>query len=74
MEEINNIIASVLEIDAKDIDENLSKYNCCQWDSFNHIVLISELENQLNTSISIEQSEKIDTVKDIYEIFLNKEV
>lgn len=71
MEKIISILKNALG--TEEINENTSKDNCELWDSFNHLVIIAELERELGIEFTIEQTEKMDSVKDIFEI-VSKEI
>ena len=45
MDSLKQIVSRVLNIDS--INENVSRNNTEEWDSFNHLLLISEIEKEL---------------------------
>jgi acyl carrier protein len=69
-DKIFEIAKQVFNIDQVDIIT--SKENCVQWDSFNHLVLISELERVLQIEFTIEETEAMDSMIDIIHIVEGK--
>lgn len=59
------IISSVLEIDPTKINDTTSPENTDTWDSFNALVLASELEDGFDVSFTIEEVEGVTCVLDI---------
>ena len=51
------ILSSVLEIEKNEINDATSPENTETWDSFNALVLASELEDGFNVSFTIEEVE-----------------
>ncbi len=51
---IKKIMASVLELDEKDIDEKTSTANIEVWDSLRHMKLIMAIEDELGVEIDDE--------------------
>ncbi len=65
MKNLNKIIAKVLDVHEDDITDEMSPDNVETWDSFNSLMLISELENEFNIVFSMEETVSIKCVKDI---------
>ncbi len=61
MEQIIEILKNALGTDT-------TKENCEEWDSFNHLVVVADLERELSVEFTIEETERMDSVKDIFEI------
>ena len=72
MEALKKIVAKVLNVDESKVDE-LTMDNAEQWDSFNHLLLISEIEKQLGIKFSIHEVENIKSFKGLSEIVGNKD-
>ena len=53
------------------ISDDFSRKNK-EWDSFNHLSLISEIESEMGIVFSMEEVNKINSYKDLCEIVLNK--
>jgi len=71
MEQLKKIVAKVLNVDESKVDE-LTMGNTEQWDSFNHLLLISEIEKELGIKFSIQEVEKMKSFKDLKEIAFSK--
>ena len=72
MAELKKIVAKVLNIEEIRVNDSLTMDNAEQWDSFNHLLLISEIEKNLGITFSIQEVEKIRSFKDIMEIVSSK--
>ena len=72
MKELKKIVAKVLNIDEIKVNDTLTMENAKQWDSFNHLLLISEIEKEMSITFSIQEVEKIKSFKDLREIVLDK--
>ena len=72
MEELKKIVAKVLNVDEIKVNDSLNMGNVEQWDSFNHLLLISEIEKELGIIFSIQEVEKIKSFKDLREIASSK--
>ena len=49
------------------VDDDFSRQNQ-EWDSFNHLVLIAEIEKKANLQLSMEEVNKINTFKDLRDL------
>lgn len=72
MEKLKEIVSRVLNIEAAKINDGLVR-GSEEWDSFNHLLLISEIEKEMNVKFITQEIEKIKTFKNLREIVLNKE-
>ena len=72
MEKLENILSRVLGIDEDKVNEGLER-GSGEWDSFNHLLLISEIEKEMNIKFTTQEIEKIKTFKDLREVVLSKE-
>ena len=72
MEELKKIVAKVLNVDEIKVNDSLTMGNAEQWDSFNHLLLISEIEKKIGITFSIQEVEKIKSFKDLREIVSSK--
>lgn len=61
-EKVLNIAKKILETD--DISLETSKESCELWDSLAHIMIIAELADTLNIIVPMEESERINCIKD----------
>ena len=72
MSKLKKLFAKVLSIEESKINEKLSKENTSEWDSFNNLLLISEIEKQFNINFTITEAEEIKTFEDISKLLINK--
>ena len=67
MKRLKQILSKVLEIDEDQITEETSPDNVETWDSFNGLMLVSELENVFNVKFTMDEVTAVKCVKDIKE-------
>ena len=65
MKRLNLILSKVLEIDENSIIDSTSPDNVDSWDSFNGLMLVSELEKEFNVKFTMEEVTSVKNVKDI---------
>ncbi len=71
MQTVEEVIARVLDINAATITDQTSPNDIEQWDSFNALLLVTELEKNFHVSFSLEEVVAVKKVGDIKTI-LNK--
>ena len=59
------LISSVLNIDENSINNDTSPENTESWDSFNALVMVSELESEFEVQFSIDEVYSVSNVEDI---------
>jgi len=67
MKKLNDILARVLEMSVESITDETSPANVPSWDSFNGLMLVSELEREFNVHFTMEEVVAVKNVKDIKE-------
>jgi len=67
METLKELFARVLDINESEINDNSSPSNVASWDSFNGLMLVSELEKNFNVRFSIGEVMSVRNFKDIME-------
>ena len=67
METLKELVARVLRIDKEEINDNSSPENISSWDSFNSLMLVSELEKNFNVRFSMNEVMAVKNFKDIKE-------
>ncbi|MBW2975074.1 acyl carrier protein [Candidatus Woesearchaeota archaeon] len=65
MRRLKGILSKVLEISDEKIDDNTSPENVESWDSFNALMLVSELEKEFNVEFTMDEVKSVKRVKDI---------
>lgn len=69
---VKQIIADVLNIDAKSIDESTAKDHIESWDSLNHINLVMAIEQEFQVSFDVTDIESMISFNDIMEVLDRK--
>lgn len=67
MKKLKAILSKVLEIDENQITDETSPDNVETWDSFNGLILVSELENKFNVQFTMDEVTSVKCVRDIKE-------
>lgn len=67
MKRLKAILSKVLGIDEAMITDKTSPDNVDTWDSFNALMLVSELEKEFNVKFTMEEIMSVKCVKDIKE-------
>ena len=68
METLKELIARVLGVTKEEINDASSPDTIASWDSFNSLMLISEIEKKFNTQFSIDEVMAIKSYKNIKDI------
>ena len=68
------LISRVLDIDKNSITDLTSPENTESWDSFNALVMVSELELEFEVHFSIEEVYSVNCVKDIRDVLRRHDV
>lgn len=63
---VKKILSAVLGVDESTITDAMSPGSVESWDSFNGLMLVSELEREFNVSFSIDDISGVTCVGDIY--------
>lgn len=73
MESLESIVARVFKIDISQVNDTLSQDKVEKWDSFNHILLISEIESSIGVEFTSSDVEQARTFKKLSEIVSKKQ-
>lgn len=65
IKKLNSILAQVLEVDAAEIDDAISPDTVPAWDSYNALMLVSELETGFNIHFTMDEVIAVKNVGDI---------
>lgn len=71
LQKFKGVISDVLKINEEDISDSLMPEDIAEWNSLNHLILISELEDTFNISFDIDDIPKMKSIGDIKKV-LNK--
>ena len=64
-QKLYEIISNVMNISIDMLNDQSGPKNIKNWDSFNGLVLVDEIENKFNVKFSLEEIIDIKTIKDI---------
>ena len=67
-EKLYHLISHVLGVDITEINEATSPENTQSWDSFNALVMVTELEESFNVTFTMDEIESVRNVGDIIEV------
>jgi|GEM_PF-2998763 acyl carrier protein len=73
MDQLENIVCNVFNTEKNKL-EKLERNTSMEWDSFNHLILISEIEKQMNISLSMKEIENIKNYQILKQIVQEKNV
>lgn len=65
METLEDIASGILGIPAKELKDSLVRRETAEWDSFNHLMLVSEIEKKLGIQFTMADVEKVETYGDL---------
>ena len=73
-EKLYHLISHVLGIDVTEINEETSPENTQSWDSFNALVMVTELEECFNVTFTMDEIESVRNVRDIIEVLSSYDI
>ncbi len=65
---LKEIVSQVLDLDINKVNDELERGKLESWDSFNHLLLISEIEKNIGINIPLPEVEKIKSFKELRDI------
>ena len=65
MKKLNTILSRVLGIKENEINDKTSPSNVDAWDSFNGLMMVSELEKEFKVKFTMDEIVSVKCVKDI---------
>ncbi len=65
MDKLNSILSKILEIKIEKITDDTSPENVETWDSFNGLMLVSELERSFDVKFTMDEVISVECVGDI---------
>jgi len=68
---LHSIIASILNIDADLVSLHTSPENTSEWDSFAHIAILTEVEEEFGLKFDFEEMFEINSVATLIEMLNN---
>jgi acyl carrier protein len=73
-EKLIDLISKVLNIEVEMVTDETSPENTASWDSFNGLLMVSELEEVFSVHFSIEEVYGVTCVKDIKSALVHHDV
>ena len=74
MQRLKSLLSKILEIEEDQITPETSPENVEIWDSFNGLLIASELGSLFNVKFSMEEVASVENVRDIIEALFNHDV
>ena len=71
-ERVKNILSRELQVDIEKINENASQESISEWDSLNHLKIISELEKEFGFKFTIREITEAISFSNIINIVKSK--
>ena len=71
-ENFKKIISEILNLSVEKINDDLSRDSAKDWDSFNHLLLVSAIEKDFNMKFTLKEITEIKTVGEIKRIIKEK--
>lgn len=64
-DKLKQVLLRVLKVNAEEINDKSSPENISGWDSFNGLMLVTELEKEFHVKFTIDEIVAVNDVKDI---------
>jgi acyl carrier protein len=71
MQELRYVVAHVLQMPVEEISDDLKRGDG-NWDSFNHLMLIAEVEREMGISFDVDEPGGIETFRDLLDLVTAK--
>ncbi len=71
-EDLREIVSRVFNIEKSNVTNDLSREKTEEWDSLNHLLLISQIEEELGLEFTTQEVIHINTFRDLTEIVSRK--
>ena len=68
MKRLKTILSKILEMPEAEINDDTSPGNASTWDSYNALLMVSEIEDRFQTKFTMEEVVKVECVRDIKEL------
>ena len=73
-ENLMSIISNVLNVDVSRLTNKTQAEDIESWDSFNSILLISEIESEFDVEFTMKEMSHVRSIQDIKNILFNKRI
>jgi acyl carrier protein len=74
MDQLREVVAKSFGIPVESVTDNLSRENLEAWTSLNHLLLVTDVEEQMGIRLTSDEVLKIHTYKDLREIVAAKQL
>ena len=71
-EELIKIMAKNLNLNESDINEGTLREDISEWDSMNHLILMTKIEKHFNVKFTTDEINSIKSVNDVIKLIENK--
>lgn len=72
MDDLQTLVATILNVEPAVLLPDAPRTSIPKWDSFNHLMLISELEGRLGVSFTMEEIGSIQTLGQLHDLIRKK--
>lgn len=72
LNKLQEIIASILQLDVDSVTQDTSPENTSAWDSFAHIAILTEVEEEFGLKFDFEEMFEINSVETLNDMLKNK--
>jgi acyl carrier protein len=67
-ERLQTLIADILDLNSSDVGPELSRADTAQWDSLNHLRLVTALEEEFGVQLTMDQIVQIQSARHLEQI------
>lgn len=67
-QEIKELVAEVFNIDESEVTPNLSQDTLDNWDSLNHLQLVTAVEEEFNISLTMDEIDEITNIEKLINV------
>lgn len=71
-DQVRRIVADVLGMDEERVTEDLSPSTADNWDSMNHLHIVTAIEEEFGIQLTMEEVQAIDAVKTLEKLVVTK--
>ena len=69
---LREILANALDIEPEELDDNASKKNISEWDSFAHMTMVAAIEEEFKITLTLDEVKSMLTLLKIQEVISKK--
>ena len=72
IEKVITVFSKIFKLPESEINESVSRDNTVEWDSLNHLILLTQIEKEFKIKFTASDTIKIKSFKDIINILKEK--